>query len=365
MAVTEWDGFVRQCLLNRVSPTDFAAQVRAKQGLKPKLVFQALLDARATFCLVADPLPSRYLEQLLFSDTGLLSDVLIVLVLRFNHSRSRKESISDGDVLSLQETSSLLLNSKISPSSVDTRKCLLLSSKWLTAVVNLIKEASNTSTTNLAESLSSFLSTLSATTAGIQVVSTKKDEGKDADTIDSVAHAVSLALGLFPPLSVQTTDRLGAVQKHISMFGEASHTGVDVEVLQFQANVVETPMLGSREGTMAYLEAMVGCLGGLAAGLTPPAALAWPNNRRHHSIQLSSRKTQCKAGSDISDRTDFGRMTSKQCFRTPFSPRSISLSRRLILRQHHITNFSFETNSHQSSHSSPHPPSVPSQPNRP
>lgn len=256
MAVTEWDSFIRQCLLNRTSPASFAAQIRAKHGLKPRLVLKALLDARATFCLVADPLPSRYIEQLLMSEAVLLSDLLVVLILRFNHHRSRKESVSDGDIFSLQETSSLLLNLKISPSILETRKCLLLSSKWLTAAVNLMKEASNASTTNLAESLSSFLSTLAATSAGIQVLSTKKDED-NTETIDSVAHAVTLALGLFPTLSVQTTDRLGAVQKHISMFGDASQTGVDVEVLQFQAGVVETPMIASREGTMAYLEAMV------------------------------------------------------------------------------------------------------------
>lgn len=85
----------------------------------------------------------------------------------------------------------------------------------------------------------------------------KKDEGRNTEIIDSVAHAVGSALGLFPTLSVQTTDRLGAVQKHISMFSDTSQAEMDVEALQFQASVVETSMVGSREGTMAYLEAMV------------------------------------------------------------------------------------------------------------
>ena len=260
MAVTEWHAFIQQCLLKRVLPTVFLSQVRAKSNIQPKLVVEALLNAKANFCVDRDPLPSRYLEQLLASDSSSLSDLLIVLVLRWNRLRSREEKTHVADTFGLPEASAFLINTKLVLSINETRKCLVICSKWLMAIVNDIDGASDASLTNLAEPLSNLLSTIAGTATGVDLLSARKDRALNGDMIEVVAHAVKAAIGLFPTLSVQTTDRLGVIQKHITMFGNASHAEADTELeaMQFQASIAEISMTATREATTIYLESMVG-----------------------------------------------------------------------------------------------------------
>lgn len=262
MAVTEWHTLVQQCLLNRVLPAAFLSQVRAKSNIQPKLVGEALLNAKANFCVERDPLPSRYLEQLLTSHSSSLSDLLVVLILRWNRLRSTEEKTHGADVFGLTEASAFLINSKLVLSNTETRKCLVLCSRWLLVIVKSINGASDAPTASLAEALSNLLATIAGTGPGVDLLSTRKERIDDGDVTEAVAQAVKAAIGLFPTLSVQTTDRLGVIQKHISLLGNASHAQVntELEAMQFQASVAEIPMTASREATTMYLELMVGDL---------------------------------------------------------------------------------------------------------
>ena len=260
MAVTEWHTLIQQCLLNRVLPTAFLSQVRARSNIQPKLVVEALLNAKANFCVERDPLPSRYLEQLLVSGSSSLSDLLVVLILRWNRLRSTEEKTHSADIFGLPEASAFLINSKLVLNNTETRKCLVLCSRWLIKIANFINGASDASTTSLAEPLSILLSTIAGTATGVDSLSARKDKINNGDVTEAVAQAVKAAIGLYPTLSVQTTDRLGVIQKHISLLGNASHAQVntELEAMQFQASVAEIPMTASREATMMYLDLMVG-----------------------------------------------------------------------------------------------------------
>ena len=113
----------------------------------------------------------------------------------------------------------------------------------------------------IAEAVGSFLATLSATTAGIEILSEKRDGKKVSKVVEAVRQAVDLAVGSFPALSVQLIDRLGAVQKHIAMFDGTQPEQSSLQALQIQSSVPEVQMTASRAGTRLYLEAMVSTLG--------------------------------------------------------------------------------------------------------
>ena len=262
MAITQWTTTLRQCLLSRTSPDELARLLRERPARNEKVIVKALLDCRQSLCVASDPLPPRYLEILLTSRIVAVSDVLVVLVNKWNgliHA-SRPISVSEADISSIQEPS-LLLSSKLAIDAAETSRCLLLSSRWLTVLVRSMSQSTDSLYGQIAEAVGSFLATLSATTAGIEILSEKRDGKKVSKVVEAVRQAVDLAVGSFPALSVQLIDRLGAVQKHIAMFDGTQPEQSSLQALQIQSSVPEVQMTASRAGTRLYLEAMVSTLG--------------------------------------------------------------------------------------------------------
>ena len=260
MAIGQWTTLLRQCLLSRASAKDVTELLEQKPNRNGRVIAKALLDCRQSFCVARDPLPPRYLERFLLSQVFTVSDVLVVLVNKWNSSihASKAASISDADVSSLQDIS-LFLASKLALDLSETARCLVLSSRWLTVLVRSMSHSNDASHSQIAEAVGSLLATLSATTACIENLSDKSEGNKKASKIaESVKQAVDIAVGSFPALSVQLIERLGAVQKHVVMFNEAQPEQSSMQAMQIQANVPETQMTASREGTILYLEAMVG-----------------------------------------------------------------------------------------------------------
>lgn len=260
MAIDQWTTLLRQCLLSRTSAEGVTKLLEQRSDRHSKAIAKALFDCRQSFCIAKDPLPPRYLERFLLSRMVSVSDVLVVLVNKWNSSirASKAVFISEADVSSLQDIS-LFLASKLVLDRSETARCLVLSSRWLTVLVQSLSHSTDASHSQIAEAVGSLLATLSATTAGIDTLSDKREGKKKASkTAEAVKQAVDAALGSFPALSVQLIERLGPVQKHVVMFGETQPEQSSMQAMQVQANVPETQMTASRAGTMLYLEAMVG-----------------------------------------------------------------------------------------------------------
>ena len=255
MAITQWTTLLRQCLLNRTGPQDFVNLLQQKPNPNGRIIVRALLDYRQSFCVARDPLPPRYLENLLNSRLITIADVLVVLINKWN--RGKYSSISEADIISLQEISGLL-SSRLSLDRVDTERCLLLSSRWLTVLVRSMSQSEDAMNGQVAEAVGAFLATLSATSNGIEILSQKGDANRKISKVtETVRQAVDVGVGAFPALGVQLIERLGAVQKHIAMFDEAQPEQLNMQALQIQASIPELPMSSSRAGTIVYLEAMV------------------------------------------------------------------------------------------------------------
>ncbi len=260
MAIAQWTSLLSQCLLRRLSPEDATKVLQQRTDRKGKAIVKALLHCRQSFCVPNDPLPPRYLERFLVSRIVTVSDVLVVLVTKWNGSirASKPMSISEADISSLQEIS-LFLASKLVLDYSDTARCLVLSSRWLTVLVQSVSHSADSFNSQLAEAVGSFLATLSATAAGIESLSEKGGRNRKASkTAEVVRQALETAIGSFPALSVQLIERLGAVQKHVIMSDDTQPEQSSMQALSIQNNVPETQMTASRAATRLYLEAMVG-----------------------------------------------------------------------------------------------------------
>jgi hypothetical protein len=238
---------------------DVVKLLQEQPNLNSKAILQAVLDCRQSFCLPTDPLPPRYLSSLWIAGVLSPTDILVVLIHQWNtsHRASKPISISEADIKSLQEFS-LLLVSKLVINRTETRHCLLLSARWLVAIIQSMPQDTDSINSQIAEAVGSLLATLSATNLGIELLSEKKDGAKNrSDTVEGVRKAVELAIGAFPTLSVQLIERLGVVQKHIVMYDQTQPGQPGMQALQIQASVAEMPMTASRAGTILYIEAMV------------------------------------------------------------------------------------------------------------
>jgi mediator of RNA polymerase II transcription subunit 5 len=258
MAITSWATLVRDCLLNRVLPEEWLAIVRLKSLANPRSLIAAILHARQSYCLRHDPLPGRYLEVLFLSHQIRVSDFLLVLVHKWDAQvDSEKLRVSDGDVTSLQELIVLLM-SRLNVDSSETRKCLLISSRWLAALVQVLSQSSESSNGPITEVVGSLFTTLSATTVGTGILSEKEDTGSKRPSLSvAVRNCLDQILSTFPALSVQLIERLSAIRKHVAIFEQDLQEHSSMHTLQIQASILETPMTATRAGTVLYIESMI------------------------------------------------------------------------------------------------------------
>ncbi|ETN39022.1 uncharacterized protein HMPREF1541_07064 [Cyphellophora europaea CBS 101466] len=256
MAITEWNGLCRQSLILRTTPNDFVKIVQGKQPLDGKTVLKSLLECRQSLYPPSDPLPPRYLEAIVTSHIASLSDLLVVLISRWNTlcRTDPPHAPSYADTATLQELAVLIISSRLVLDHTQIQKCLLLAARWLSALVKAVGQDNNSPASNFVEPLGSFLATLCATNSGIEILSEKEDD-KISRVADAVRQGVEATLGLFPSVSGQLMERLGEVQKHIAMFGDGASS--DMQALQFQAGVSELQMAASRAGTVALLQSLL------------------------------------------------------------------------------------------------------------
>lgn len=256
MAVTELNALCRQALVSRTLPADFVKTVQQRRATEGKALAKALLDCRQSLCHSSDPLPPRYLERLLSLSILNLTDLLVVLISRWNalcRSKPPRRS-SEADVMTIQELALLIMSSRFVLARDQVRMSLLLVARWLSALAKVAGQNETAETSRAVEPLGSLLATLCATNTGVELLS-GKEEDKTTKVTDTVRQAVDAALGLFPAISGQLVDRLSEVQKHIDMF--ADNGSSDLQAMQFQNNIAPLQMAASRAGTAAMLQSFL------------------------------------------------------------------------------------------------------------
>jgi mediator of RNA polymerase II transcription subunit 5 len=258
MAINPWAALLRQYLLNRTVPQDLAAQLAKRRIDEPQGVVKALLEYRQNLCPTGDPLPSRYLEVLLQSHQVAVSDVIVVLIAKYNGlvRASKPASSSDVELSVLQEMSMLLLASQLEVDKSDTQRSLLLLSRWMSMLVRSLAQSPDSLVAPTAEAVGQLLGTVSATKHGIDILS-EKGNGSRSNLVEGVRQAVTDATGAYASLSMQLIQRLEVVQTHIARFDETQDQPPAMQAMQIQSRVPQLPVSATPTGTMAYLEALI------------------------------------------------------------------------------------------------------------
>jgi mediator of RNA polymerase II transcription subunit 5 len=257
MAINPWAALIRQYLLNRNAPYDIATQLAKRRIDEPQGVVKALLECRQKLCPTGDPLPPRYLEVLLQSQQVSISNVIAVLIAKYNSLVRASKSAASYDVeLSTLQELSMLLASHLEIEKSDTQRSLLLLSRWMSILVRSLAQSPESLMAPTAEAVGQLLGTVCATKHGIDILSEKGD-GNRPKIVEAVRQAVTHAIGAFTSLSMQLIQRLEVVQTHIARFDETPDQQPAMRAMQIQSRVPQIPVSATPAGTIAYLEAMI------------------------------------------------------------------------------------------------------------
>jgi len=327
MAVPTWTTLIRRCLSRRIDVQAFGEVLKAfsdSKGSSSNVLTRILLDCRQDFCSDGDPLIALYIEEALVSGSLKLSEVLLVLIDRWNKSTKRSgeeqnnRGREDTDVQTVQELSNLVGAAKVAIDDQEARNSLLLLSKWLPPLVKWVSRvpgpANIASVTSMIESVGSLLASLCSTGTVMPILLSAeadrrqiatKSSSKDTshEPRASVLKAVNMCIPLYPTISVQLLQRLNAVQKHYCLFDEASnHTSgspnmhaLQANAMQFQDDIEDARIVPSRIATSAYLRTMV-CFTRVSFHVLvlTGKVRCRRNDRRQHCLQLPECSTYCE-----------------------------------------------------------------------
>ncbi|EXJ78939.1 hypothetical protein A1O3_08439 [Capronia epimyces CBS 606.96] len=279
MTVTKWTTLTRQCLLRRMSVSEFGDLVRSSGEIDGKKLFSALVECRASFCVAGDPLISLYLDHVGSSGLLSISDALLVLISKWNAAGTPwSQTPPECYGQTLQDLTMLVVSPKYKMTASEARIALLISSRWLSSVVRALPhelaDSSSTGYTHVIEALGFLVASIAATDGGLEALSPADSQKADAqagpgpgpgpEPRESLRHAFESCLPLYSTLSAQLMERLNTVLKHISLLdsgnpqeGTMSAQSSAMQALQFQVSIPESQMVASKAATIMYLESLL------------------------------------------------------------------------------------------------------------
>lgn len=275
MTVTKWLSLVRQCLMRRMSVSEFGSLLRDCKEIDGKQLFSALVECRASFCVVGDPLISLYLDHIGCCGLVSISDALLALIGKWNATKTPlAQNLLDCYSQSLQDLTMLVVSPKHKTKASEAYICLMISARWLSSVVRALPhdlaDSSTVSYTNVIEALGFLIASIAATDGGLEALSNADVHNKASrtstgrDLRESLRNAFELCLPLYSTLSAQLMERVNTVLKHISLIDDGSsqnepssaHSST-MQALHFQVSIPESQMVASKPATILYLEALV------------------------------------------------------------------------------------------------------------
>ncbi|KAJ5665700.1 uncharacterized protein N7477_008148 [Penicillium maclennaniae] len=246
----QWKTFLHRCLAHRVDVDEFKGLTKlmlARSPVKEDELLDLLLEARASSVIAWDPLLPVYVDSLCKSGR-VKSAAALVALLKHSSIRGlsvkRRASTLMTDIKVIQDVMMAVSTGSIPRSVAEAADLYAATVEWIVAV-----------------SLGILLAALSGTTKGLEMLSSHDRQ----DLKTKLGQALSSYLPLCVDVSLPLRHRLDTIQKDFNLFGEQSsksmeHSAIDgmnVNALQFEASVMDGPVINTRAGLYVYLNSVL------------------------------------------------------------------------------------------------------------
>ncbi|OJJ44775.1 hypothetical protein ASPZODRAFT_153654 [Penicilliopsis zonata CBS 506.65] len=288
-----WSIFLQKCLVQRIEVTEFkdlASLLVARIPIAEPTLLDLLLACPAATGLKFDPLLPLYLDSLCRAGVIRPSIMLAALLKHAsirdqqNGSRSQpqKQDNKPGpasgvctfmtDIKVLQNLMMLVSTGVLPKSTAEAAAMYAAIVDWIMALVdwhnNTSDEEQQTGglitcpdAISLFESLGILLAALSGVKRGLDVLSHNNHEALRI----KIGKALSSYLPLCDRISLPLRTRLDGLQKEFGLYGEPTRKpmevtmidSINVNALEFEASVMDGPVINSRAGLYIYINAML------------------------------------------------------------------------------------------------------------
>ncbi|KAJ5714921.1 uncharacterized protein N7483_012102 [Penicillium malachiteum] len=274
----KWRSFLHQCLAHRVDVDEFkdlCKLMRARSPVSEAELLDLLLEIRGASSITWDPLLPVYVDGLCKAGQVKSSSALVGLLKHSsvrNRDGNRKVSTLMTDIKVIQDISFCVSTGSIPRTVNEAAELYSATVEWVFAVSiwhNSLDPShqdgglmSSPDAVSLVEALGVLLVALSGAAKGLEMLST--DSPRNALKI--VKQKLGQALSAYIPLSVDAfvRQRLDQFQKQFNLYGEQSSKsmdhyidGMNVNALQFEASVMNGPVINTRAGLYIYLNSML------------------------------------------------------------------------------------------------------------
>lgn len=303
--IEQWRKLLRECLARRIDVAEFCKLVKllAKRAPLPEAsLVDVILESRTVTNGRYDPLIPLYIDALTKIGKTKIAPVLNGLRRHSSvgdYAQSADENMEKGTAkLSTLMTDTRIVQDAIVPlstpglslSSREVTSIFTEASEWILALVrahtsSLAEDQQSGGLLNLPDALALFeslgimLIALSATEKGLDALSSDLSQGMcpciyiylhiltNPGFKIPLGHALTAYLSSSAIMSMNLRTRLDNLQKAYQLYGEPAPKDLDVQMmdgmnmnsLQFEASVIDGPVINSRAGLYVYINAMV-CL---------------------------------------------------------------------------------------------------------
>lgn len=303
----QWRLFLDQCLKHRIDANEFknlSNILAARCSVSESVLVDVLCDVRAVGAAAGvkwDPLVPVYIDCLCKTERVKIPSVLAGLLKRSSilpqsqiqssdESEKLKQQKKNGytlmtDIRVIQDVMLAVSTGNSTPrTAAEAMEIFSAAVDWIQAVVAWHQQHQQTGglmgspdVVSLFESLGILLAALSGTTKGVDVLSSD-NEGiffSSQFTFNTNANRTGLKIKLgqglsaYLPLCVEVSlplrNRLDSLQKEFNLYGEPASKsldmtimdGMNVNALQFEASVMDGPVINSRAGLYVYINSML------------------------------------------------------------------------------------------------------------
>lgn len=307
----QWRLFLDQCLKHRIDANEFknlSNILAARCSVSESVLVDVLCDVRAVGAAAGvkwDPLVPVYIDCLCKTERVKISSVLAGLLKRSSilpqsQSQSQTQSSDESekskqqkkngytlmtDIRVIQDVMLAVSTGNSTPrTAAEAMDIFSAAVDWIQAVVAWHQQQhqqtgglmGSPDVVSLFESLGILLAALSGTTKGVDVLSsdnegifsssrfTFKTNANLAGLKIKLGQALSAYLPLCVEVSLPLRNRLDSLQKEFGLYGEPASKldmtmmdGMNVNALQFEASVMDGPVINSRAGLYVYINSML------------------------------------------------------------------------------------------------------------
>ncbi|KAJ5570462.1 uncharacterized protein N7459_009892 [Penicillium hispanicum] len=279
----EWRTFLHRCLAHRVDVDEFrdlSKLMLARSPVNENDLLDLLLESRAASSIIWDPLLPVYVDGLCKSGQ-VKSSTALTSLLKHSSIRGKQETKSTvstlmTDIKVVQDVMLSISTGAVPRTVTEAAELYSATVEWISAVVawhhssmDVSQQAGglmgSSDAVSLFESLGILLAALSGTAKGLEVLSSDYQKGIFQGLKTKLGQALSSYLPLCVDMSLPLRHRLDAIQKEFNLYGEqpSKHLehpaieGMNVNALQFEASVMNGPVINTRAGLYVYLNSML------------------------------------------------------------------------------------------------------------